>query len=190
MAAAFGVRAYGSELSQARIDHARRHGIEVIGWDDIPSHQFHFINTEQVFEHIPDPAGTLRHLLTALRPEGLIRISVPDGAGIRQRLREPDWAAPKFSAKSLNPVAPLEHINCFTHEALVRMARAAGLEPVRLPLMLQYKSLVGWRPGKAMLKNLVRPVVNNYLRLGTSLLFRHGRGNPSPAGGRGIGGPP
>ena len=36
------------------------------------------------------------------------------------------WEAPKGSSDSLNPVAPLEHVNCFTREALLQFARETG----------------------------------------------------------------
>lgn len=67
MAKAYGCVPFGTELSQSRIEHARELGITVVSWDDIPKHQFDFINTEQVFEHIATPLETLRHLSKALK---------------------------------------------------------------------------------------------------------------------------
>lgn len=132
MAKGFGCHVYGTELSEARTNFAKSQGIQVISWSEIPSYNFDFINAEQVFEHIPDPLGTLRQLCRGLNAEGLVKISVPDGKAVLDLLRNPNWAAPRGSRRSLNAVAPLEHINCFGHETLVMLARAAELTPVEL----------------------------------------------------------
>jgi 2-polyprenyl-3-methyl-5-hydroxy-6-metoxy-1,4-benzoquinol methylase len=132
MARAYGCSAFGTELSQTRVDHAKASGTLAIRWEQIPEHQFDFINTEQVFEHLADPVGTLRYLANSLNSNGIIKISVPNGRDIHRRLAVMDWTAPKRSKNSLNCVAPLEHINCFTHNSLIRMAEVAGLAPVRI----------------------------------------------------------
>ncbi|HZL34516.1 MAG TPA: class I SAM-dependent methyltransferase [Tepidisphaeraceae bacterium] len=173
MALAFGCETYGAELSRARIDHAQRLGVKIVSWEEIAEHRFRFINTEQVFEHIPQPLAMLRHLVGGLAPDGLIRLSVPDGRDIKRRLRSPDWTAGKYTANSLNAVAPLEHVNCYTHDSLCKMAALAGLVPVEIPLSVQYQSLVDWKPPAKMLKNLIRPLWNKYLRKQTSILFGH-----------------
>lgn len=130
MAKGFGCQVFGTELSEARINYARSQGIEVISWNKIPLNRYDFINAEQVFEHLPEPLETLKHLSLGLSEGGLIKISVPDGKNVLQLLRKADWTATKNSAGSLNAVAPLEHINCFRHETLVSLARHAGLKVV------------------------------------------------------------
>jgi len=136
MAKAFGCDVYGSELSPQRIAHAQESGIKIISWDQIPLHQFDFINTDQVLEHVADPAGTLAHLKRALTPDGVIRVCVPDGRQIVSKLRAPIWTADKASPDSLNAVAPLEHINCFTNTSLRRLGETAGLRQIVIPRML------------------------------------------------------
>jgi len=131
MAHGFGCSVNGVEVSQARIDHARRHGIPVLTHDRIADHQFDFIHTEQVFEHIPSPRNTLATLVSSLRPGGVIQLSVPNGTDIRSRLDSMDWRAPKGSLLCINAVAPLEHINCFNHHSLVALAASQGLKPIR-----------------------------------------------------------
>lgn len=125
MAKAFGCDSYGSELSKERIEYAKSNGIKVISWDEIPQHQFDFINTEQIFEHIPEPLQTLCHLKRALKPNGILKISVPIANDIERRLRIMDWEALKGTKNSLNPIAPLEHINFFRRKSLVKMASVA-----------------------------------------------------------------
>lgn len=130
MAQAFGCKVYGVELSEARIEYARQTGVRIINFEEISSLQFDFINTEQVFEHLSEPGGTLAYLRQSLAPDGILKISVPDGGDIQQRLNMGNWQAPKTSRYSLNPVAPLEHINCFNRASLLQLAREVSLEPI------------------------------------------------------------
>ena len=132
MAQAYGCRASGAELSTVRAE-AAAPGVEVVAPGEIPAEQFDFVNTEQVFEHLTEPATTGARLAAALRPGGILRISVPNGASVRELLNAPDFSAPKGTAKSLNAIAPLEHVNCFTHDALVHFASTLGLELMHYP---------------------------------------------------------
>jgi SAM-dependent methyltransferase len=161
LAKGFGCHAHGTELSQTRIDYAK--GIDVIAWKDIPGYRFDFINTEQVFEHLSEPLEVLGYLRQSLKPNGLIKINVPDGWDLKKRLAAWDWETLKQyqlsetpegeveriktiwdwqppdgdgSENSLLAVAPLQHINAFHYESLVRMAESVGLKPVALPAVL------------------------------------------------------
>ncbi|MDZ4664513.1 MAG: class I SAM-dependent methyltransferase [Bacteroidota bacterium] len=164
MVKAFGVDSYGMELSQERIQHAKENGIKVISWDEVSQHQFDMINTEQVFEHIPHPLETLRHLSGGLKKGGIIKISVPTANDIERRLKVMDWKAPKGSANSLNAVAPLEHINYFCHQTFNVMANKVGLEIVQIPLRIQYQFITDVRGLKKKLKNFVFPIFINILK--------------------------
>ena len=132
MAQAYGCSACGTELSQARIDHAGKFGVPVITWDEIAERRFDFIKAEQVFEHLPDPLETLRYLGAALKPDGIVKVSVPNAWNMSARLAVMDWHAARGSANSLLPVIPLEHINCYAGDSLVRMGRKAGLVQVEM----------------------------------------------------------
>ena len=139
-----GCNALGMDISAARIAHSQSQGIKAITWDELHDHQFDFINTEQVFEHISQPLETLNILKEALAPGGLIKISVPNGNDIKRSLEILDWTAPKGTKNSLNAVSPLEHINCFQHQTIIRLAANAGLGLVRFPAKLQnVASLMG-----------------------------------------------
>jgi SAM-dependent methyltransferase len=166
----FGVQAFGTELSESRINYAKKFGISVISWEELGSHKFDLINTEQVFEHIPNPLETLLQLKKSLKPSGLIKISVPNGSGLKNRLNELDWKAEKGSRKSFNPVSPLEHINCFNNNSIKVMADQAGLKQVIIPLPLQYTLIGGNTSIKDLLKNLIKPFYRNYFG-GTYLFF-------------------
>ena len=173
MAKAFGCETYGTELSPTRIEHARTNGIQIISWEEIPNIQFDFINTEQVFEHLPEPLETLRHLKQALKPGGLLKISVPNTNDIDRRLKIMDWTAPKRSRNSLNPVAPLEHINTFRRSSLLRMAEEAGMVEALIPLRIQYSYLSDFGSLKTTLRNLLRPFYRNVLKKQNYIFLRN-----------------
>jgi 2-polyprenyl-3-methyl-5-hydroxy-6-metoxy-1,4-benzoquinol methylase len=138
VAKAFGCNVFGCELSESRIQFAESNGIKMITFDKIPDQQFDYINAVQVFEHISNPSETLIYLVQSLRIGGLIKISVPTANNILKRIKKMDWNASKDSKYSLNPVAPLEHINYFKRKTLISMAKKAGLKERTIPLRTQY----------------------------------------------------
>ena len=147
----------GSELSVERIEHARSIGIGIVEWDQIPGSDFHFINTEQVFEHLIDPLETIRHLARGLRPGGLLMISVPDGRGMASRLGKLAGLA-RIERQSIMPVQPLEHVNCFDDRSLAALGKMAGLAKIRPGLRMLYNGSSGWLDARQGLKNLLRPI--------------------------------
>lgn len=133
MAKALGCNAYGTELSQQRIDYAMANGVKIMTWDDIPAGNFDFINTEQVFEHLSAPLETLLHLKQGLNKNGILKISVPTVKDIDRRLELMDWKAERKSKNSLNGLAPMEHINYFKTNSLIKMADIAGMAAIEIP---------------------------------------------------------
>ena len=173
MAKAFGCDSYGFELSKERIKYAKGNSIKVISWAEIPQYQFDFINCEQVFEHIPEPLKTLRHLKKALKPNGILKVSVPDANDIERRLKIMDWKAPKGTRDSLNPVAPLEHINCFRRKTLAKMATEARMEEVFILIKQQDKNKTYWGGIKQIAKNVLWPIYRNLLKKQNYVFFRN-----------------
>ncbi|TVQ64951.1 MAG: class I SAM-dependent methyltransferase [Balneolaceae bacterium] len=171
MARAFGCVPYGSELSKERIDYAKSNGINVLSWDQIPDYSFDFINTEQVFEHISDPLETLQYLKQSLKPGGFLKVSVPPSGDIDARLRIMNWQAKKGTRKSLNAVAPLEHINCFKRDSIIEMGKIAGLKEVHFSLKSQYKYYFGWALNKKSIIKMLRPIFRNVLKRENYVLF-------------------
>ncbi|MCU0454752.1 MAG: class I SAM-dependent methyltransferase [Bacteroidales bacterium] len=168
-----GCDSYGTELSEERIKYARSNGVKILSWEQIPDHSFDFINTEQVLEHLPQPLQTLRYLKSALKPDGIIKISVPAAGNIRRRLKNMDWNAGRGTRNSLNPVAPLEHLNFFTRSALLNMAAEAGMKEVVIPLGMQYKHL-SFRGGpRWIMRGLLDPLRRNILKSRNYFLFRN-----------------
>lgn len=134
MAAALGCRTAAVELSDTAAHDLAATGHIAQNLDELAPASVDYVETEQVFEHLVDPRSVAKALSEALRPGGILRISVPNGTGMRDRIPTGDWSAPKGSAGSLEPVAPLEHLNCFSHRSLMALAGAAGLVPFVFPL--------------------------------------------------------
>jgi predicted SAM-dependent methyltransferase len=171
MVKAFGCRSYGYELSSERIAQAQSNGIATVTWEEIGQKQFDFINTEQVFEHLVEPLATLAHLAGGLKDDGILKISVPSDFRIDAKLRIMDWSAPKFSWNSLNPVAPLEHLNCFRLRSIREMARQVGLREMKMPVHTQYQYATAWSGGQRVARNLFTPFVRNALRIQNYVLL-------------------
>lgn len=142
MAKAFGCEVYGTELSPTRIAHAEKHGIQILSSDKIWAYKFDFINADQIFEHIPEPAKTLDYLKQSLKSQRIIRICVPDGINIKEKLKKQNWTADKDSPDSLNEVAPLEHINCFNQRSLLTLGQRAGLRSINICYSPRSESLI------------------------------------------------
>lgn len=172
MAKAFGCEVYGAELSSQRLKYAESNGIKCLAFNEISDHKFDFINTDQVIEHLANPLEVIRDLTQSLKPDGIIKICVPNSFGIRFRLKYMDWEAPKGSIKSLNPVAPLEHINCFYRKSMLELAKSAGLKEVKIPLLMQYQCPTLWNNPKKVFRNLVMPIYRNILGLQNYYLFQ------------------
>lgn len=151
-----GYNVSGFEIAKERIAFARENGIKVIeNFSAIAVRQFDFINAEQVFEHIPEPLQTLKTLVLSLKDKGIIQLSVPDGKGLEKKIGRDGWKPSK------GPVQPLEHINCFTRQTLIGLAKRAGLEVA--PLSLSLNSL--FCPG-----NVLKQYYHQFFS--TSLYFR------------------
>jgi SAM-dependent methyltransferase len=171
MTQAFGYEAWGTELSLSRRVHAEKSGIHVVPDAGLPDGSFGLINIDQVLEHVPSPRDTLGLLTAKLHPGGVLRVGVPNGLRVRRALRSFDRELKKPRLGRLNPVAPLEHLNCFTARPLLRLAGACGLRRVRPTWKVLLESFV-FPPGiAAKLRTLLRPF---YLRSGfaTQLYFR------------------
>jgi len=135
LAKAYGCDTYGTDLSSGHEAHAEKMGIKTLNMQDLAKHKFDYINSEQVFEHLAEPLETLTLLSEALAPGGIIRINVPAGWDVKRRIKVWDWQASlsQQHPDSLNNVAPLQHINCFTRNSLIHLGNAAGLNFVDVP---------------------------------------------------------
>lgn len=165
VAKALGCEVFGCELSSSRREWAQEHGIKVVGLDEFDGLEVDFVNTEQVFEHLTTPLADVRVLVKALRPGGILKVAVPYAKDLKRRIAIGDWEAPRSTSRSLNPVHPLEHVNCWNPRALRAMADRVGLDAVEIPLRSYYSffktrgSLALMNP-KKVAKSLLRPAYN------------------------------
>lgn len=171
IAEAMGLASAGLEFSKSRVSRASDLGIRLFSLDELPDGVFHFINANQVFEHLTDPLGTAKRLRRALRPDGILRISVPYGSDIHRRLATGRWTATKGTRDSLNAVSPLEHINCFSGSALVALGQAAGYRPFQYPLALAFSFFDLDKQFRPLLRALARPVRARVRSTGTDRMF-------------------
>jgi len=127
VARAMGLRATGLEVDDSRIAHARSLGVEAVAeLAPVGARRFDFVRANQVFEHLEDPLGALGALVARMAPGALAYLTVPDCEAALANLADPAWRAAK------DELHPLEHINCFTRDSLIDMARRAGLRPIDL----------------------------------------------------------
>jgi 2-polyprenyl-3-methyl-5-hydroxy-6-metoxy-1,4-benzoquinol methylase len=160
---ALGCHSYGSDLAENRMAFARQAGVKPVTEAEIPDQCYDFINCEQVFEHVPDPAGLARRMAGALAPGGILKISVPSGERASETLNLLERGASQWTRDRLMPIHPLEHINCFRNQTIGALAARSGLREVRPGLTTRYAFLL--RPGsldvsrpRKLLKELARPV--------------------------------
>ena len=156
-----GCRSYGTELSDERNQYAAAHGIQVVSGDQLPQGIFDFVNTEQVMEHIPDVRETVSQLVAALKPGGILKISVPRADGIAGTVAKLQRGEP-LTFDEFMPIQPLEHVNSFTSSALTALAREFGLRLVRPSMLQRYAFLavpraIGLGHPRNLVKELIRP---------------------------------
>lgn len=169
MAAAFGCNVTGIELSEERKSHARSIGLEIIEYDDLKNRKFHFINTEQVFEHIVNPYSVLKQLYDSLEPSGILKISVPNASSTLRKL-ERQKRFPS-APQDIMPIAPLEHINCFEHKSLTSFATQVGLMPLRPRLRDLLNSSSGWFDARHAVKIISRSIYRFIFPKSTFMYF-------------------
>jgi hypothetical protein len=145
-------------------------GLRVVGLDDLPARRFRFINTEQVFEHLTEPRLVLEKLRNALSGDGVIKISVPDAAAALKKIGQgKNFGA--LSAGDQMPIAPLEHINAFSHDSLVAFGKEFGLKPLHPSFYRLYNSASGMLQPKNLARVLVRPVYRHVFPQTTFVYF-------------------
>lgn len=125
MAKAYGYSVCGLEVSKERTDFAHEMGIPcVASLLALGNKKFDFIHSDQTFEHLNYPLETLKDVAAYLKPGGVMFLSVPNGSWTLKQIKLGDYDLFKKITH------PLEHVNCFSHCSLVKMADIAGLRPV------------------------------------------------------------
>lgn len=171
MAAAYGCNVFGTELSVRRRAYAEEIGISILEFERLGENRFDYINTEQVFEHLIEPRAILFALVTALKPNGVLKISVPNSkSAIRAIERTSSFAA--VSNEDIKTISPLEHVNCFENKTLVRLGAQAGLVPMRPHFGALYNASAGWFDLRRTARLLARSIYRHGYPGSTFLYFR------------------
>ncbi len=151
MAKAWGLNVFGFDVSNKRIEFARKNGIEIIEEpEDLRHRKFHFINCHHVLEHIPEPSRCIWMLANCIHEGGLIRVAVPDGSGMEAWAKDPGWHAIK------DALHPLEHINCFTNRTLLNLVKSVGLNRV---LLNDIKKIDEGQKNKNFIKSIIKKLL-------------------------------
>jgi SAM-dependent methyltransferase len=170
MAMGFGCNVSGVELSEERKNYGRRWGIQVLEHGRLPAGRFHFINTEQVFEHLVQPREILQQLVRSLAPGGVVKISVPDCKSALGKIQR-GARFESLDADDQMQVAPLEHINSFDSASLVNLGRECGLRPMRPSFAKMYNSASGLLRPKSLARTLGRPFYRHVYPRSTFIYF-------------------
>jgi SAM-dependent methyltransferase len=114
----FGLEGVGVDRSRARRSGA---GVHIFAdLDEVPG-EFDAITLFEVLEHLDDPLAMLKRLRGRLRAGGLMIVEVPDTTGTDSISSREDYYK----------IHPLDHINAFTPDSLVKIMARAGFEPIR-----------------------------------------------------------
>ena len=132
LAAAAGCETTATDTADDAFARLAAAGVTCLAPHSLPADRYDFINSEQVFEHLPAPYPVLTKLAASLRPGGVLKIGVPHDPDLASKLRAPDWTARKDSRDSLNSLAPLEHLNAFSPSGLKKLGERCGLIPLSI----------------------------------------------------------
>lgn len=121
VACACGIDVYGAELSKSRVEHAKKVGIPLFNDFNKSPHEFDYINTEQVLEHILDLQNVMGILSGLLKSGGVLRFSVPPVKKELALVKARRWTP------SHDAFHPLEHINGFAWKSIHHLARQHDL---------------------------------------------------------------
>jgi 2-polyprenyl-3-methyl-5-hydroxy-6-metoxy-1,4-benzoquinol methylase len=132
-------------LSLAR--HARERGLDVAhGYlDDNQQGEYDLIVIDNVLEHVPDPAGFLRHAKRLLTRSGLMLVAIPPMDWVRKALAALPWVRNRVTTPQLNLFCEVdEHLNMFGRRAMTALARGVGLDilPIRFHHSAVYDNAV------------------------------------------------
>lgn len=112
---------WGADLGEAAIREAtqRAHRAVVASAEVLPfaENSFHYLNLSHVLEHLYDPLAALRECRRLLCPEGVVQVTVPNGAGWGARRYGADWRAWDLP----------RHLYHFTAATLTALVEKAGL---------------------------------------------------------------
>lgn len=138
--------------------------IETRTLGELHEKEFHFINIDQVLEHVPDPVALLKECSRFLKDDGLIFVSTPDCKALKSLISKGDMDEVFHEC-----VSPHQHINAFTNKSMKVAGDKAGLKTVFEPWRQIKTSVSGSQSLKMNLKNIIKPFYREFNS--TSLFF-------------------
>jgi len=159
MALAHGCEVYAVEVNRDAAAFCAARGIKIISRAQMRELRFDFINVDQVMEHLSDPLGVARDLAACLKPDGYMKWSTPDNPRLPRLLRAAQIRGDNavLDAKTIDPLAPLEHVNLFSNASLRFLGAQVGLRAVRLPFWKWVGAGQLWNVPRQFNRNLVTP---------------------------------
>lgn len=134
-------RAFGYAVAGVEIDDRRREFVVAQGipcyrtLQEVPDGTADFAYAQQVFEHLRQPREVLQSLVRLMRPGACALIAVPNARWVKANLKAAQFVSASGKQvgihHSLNPIAPLEHVNAFAGKSLERMGELCGLSVFR-----------------------------------------------------------
>ncbi|MHB1193102.1 MAG: class I SAM-dependent methyltransferase [Longimicrobiales bacterium] len=117
---------WGTELSGAHVERARRRGLHVVYGDLVEEPlfrdlQFDAVVAMEVIEHLPEPTRFLEAAAARLVPGGMVFLTTPNFGSVTRRILGSEWS-----------VLGVEHVALASPRGLAAALRAAGFEVVRL----------------------------------------------------------
>ena len=157
----FAAKIRGFDLDPERCSYAASKGIEVVPVENLERESCDVINVRAVFEHLIYPQTVLTQLSEKLTPGGILKFSVPYAKDVRQKIINLDRNFSAAALKEINEIAPLEHVNTFSHKTIVSMGAQLGLSPVYFSASEYYRAIVKLDNGRskkmvAMLRAILR----------------------------------
>jgi hypothetical protein len=137
VARGMGARVFATEIGDDKPVLAATLGVEMIQDQDIDGMKFDIVHTEQVFEHLVDPAETFKRLARATN--SIFKIAVPRHSNAPNLLRTKGMATSSPLNKLLAghrlsredetylALLPLEHLNLYPRETVEYLASTNGL---------------------------------------------------------------
>jgi len=155
---------YAFDLSDDKNDYMENNlGVTLVRDLEKYENYFHFININQVLEHVAEPLVLLKNLRKCLTEDGILFVSTPNCSGIEQIL-----VNKRFNKKFWNNLSPFQHINAFENKTLKLIAKNVDLAPYNIVKSIKYIRLT-----KNGVLFFLKQIYHHYL--GTSLYLMKNR---------------
>lgn len=140
VARAMGAKVFATEIGEEKKAQAASLGVEIIPDAEVDRLRFDIVHTEQVFEHLVEPAREFRRLSAAT--DGIMKVAVPYSRSIRNLLRAHGMITQSPFVKVLQErkltrtdedyvaIQPLEHLNAYAPRTFEKLAAANGMRIV------------------------------------------------------------